>query len=361
MTLANPAWRWVAAGLGLAAGFATALRPRPERDLRGQVALVTGGSRGLGLLLAREFGRQGCDLAICARDEAELTRARTDLEARGMTVHAVRCDVADRMDVERLIGEVVRRFGRIDILVNNAGIIKVGPVETMTMADFEEVMRVNFWGMVHPTLAALPVMHAQGGGRVVNITSIGGKVSVPHLLPYNCAKFAAVAFSQGLRTELGRQGITVVTVVPGLMRTGSYLNAVFKGDTAAESTWFALGATLPGVSMDAERAARQIVRAAKRGDSEIILSVPAWLLARIHGLFPGLTTDALGLVNQMVLPNAKGDSQNAVRGHEALSPDRSAVLRALTRLGRVAADRFGQHPGPRVPADPPDSTRRAAV
>lgn len=354
-------WQWAGVGLGLAAGFAAALRPHPEWDLSGQVALITGGSRGLGLLLARELGRQGCQLAICARDEAELARARGDLEARGMTVHAVRCNVADRMDVERFIAEAMRRFGGIDLLVNNAGIIEVGPVETMTVADFEDAMRVNFWGMVYPTLSALPVMRAQGGGRIVNITSIGGKVSIPHLLPYNCAKFAAVAFSQGLRAEVAQDGITVVTVVPGLMRTGSYLNATFKGDTEAESTWFALGATLPGVSMDAERAARQIVRAAKRGDAEVILSAPAWLLARLHGLFPGLTADLLRLVNQLVLPTAEGDSQNAVRGHEALSRDRSAVLRTLTRLGRAAADRFGQHPGPHVPVTRSAASRRASA
>jgi NAD(P)-dependent dehydrogenase (short-subunit alcohol dehydrogenase family) len=277
-----------------------------------------------------------------------------------MTVHAGRCDVADRADVERFIADVMRRYGGIDLLINNAGIMKVGPVQAMTLADFDESMRVNFWGVVHPTRSVVPIMRAHGGGRIVNITSIGGKISVPHLLPYNCAKFAAVAYSQGLRAELAADGIAVVTIVPGLMRTGSYVNATFKGNTAAESTWFALGATLPGVSMDAERAARQIVRATKRGDSEIILSLPAWVLARVHGLFPGLTTEALSLVNQMFLPDPKGDTQHAVRGHEALPPDRSAVLRTLTRLGRAAADRFGQHPGPRVPADRPSPPRRAA-
>ena len=354
------AWiRWTGVGLGLAAGLAASLRPRPEWDLSGQVAAITGGSRGLGLLLAREFGRQGCQLAICARDEAELARARADLEARGMTVHAVRCNVADRAEVERFLAEVIRRYGGIDVLVNNAGIMKVGPVQAMTVADFEEAMRVNFWGMVYPTLSALPVMRAQGGGRIVNITSIGGKVSVPHLLPYNCAKFAAVAFSQGLRAELGRDGITVVTVVPGLMRTGSYVNATFKGDTGAESTWFALGANLPGVSMDAERAARQIVRATKRGDAEVILSIPAWLLARIHGIFPGMTSDALGLVNQLILPTPEGDTHNVVRGREALSERRSPVLRLLTRLGRAAAERFHQHPGPHVGATRGSAPRRA--
>jgi hypothetical protein len=195
-------------------------------------------------------------------------------------------------------------------------------------------------------------MRAQGGGRIVNITSIGGKVSVPHLLPYTCAKFAAVAFSHGLRAELAGEGVTVVTVVPGLMRTGSYLNAVFKGDIEAESVWFALGSTLPGVSMDAERAARQIVRAAKRGDAETILSLPAWLLARFQALFPGTTADILGLVSRL-LPDPKGDGQDAVRGHDAVARTGSGLLHALTRLGRTAAQRFGQFPGP-------ETTRRGA-
>ena len=343
-------WRWMGAGLALATGLAVALRPRQLADLRGQVAVVMGGSRGLGLLLARELGREGCSLAICARDDAELSRARADLEARGMTVYAGRCDVSDRRDVERFLGDVIRRFGGIDVLVNNAGIIKVGPVETMTVSDYEEVMRVNFWGMVYPSLAVLSVMRAQGGGRIVNITSIGGKVSVPHLLPYNCAKFAAIAFSQGLHAELAADGVSVITVVPGLMRTGSYLNAVFKGDPAAESTWFALGSTLPGISMDAERAARQIVRAARRGDAEVILTTPAWLLARIQGLFPGLTTHALRWVDALVLPEADDDGHEPLRGHEAIARTRSAVLHALTRLGRTAAARFGQRPGPGDPS-----------
>ncbi|HYE93391.1 MAG TPA: SDR family NAD(P)-dependent oxidoreductase, partial [Terriglobales bacterium] len=343
----QPWWPWAGVSLALAAGIAAALRPRPEWSLDGQVAVVTGGSRGLGLLLARELGREGCQLAICARDDDELARARGDLEARGITVHAVRCDVADRRDVERFAAEVVRRFGGIDILVNNAGIIKVGPARTMTVEDYEEALRVNFWGMVYPTLAMLPVMQAQGGARIVNITSIGARVSLPHLVPYSCAKFAALAFSRGLRTELAADGIQVVTVVPGLMRTGSYLNAVFKGDPRAESVWFSLGATLPGISMDAERAARQIVHATRRGDAEVILSAPARLLARVQAIFPSFTTEALRLVNELVLPTARGDTENAVRGHEAIGRGGSSMLRILTRLGRSAADRFGQHPGPR--------------
>lgn len=100
-------------------------------------------------------------------------------------------------------------------------------------------------------------MRARRRGRIVNITSIGGKVGMPHLLPYTCAKFATVGLSEGLRAELGREGIRVTTIVPGLMRTGSHLKAMFRGQHEQEFTWFSLGASLPLVSMGAERAARQ--------------------------------------------------------------------------------------------------------
>jgi NAD(P)-dependent dehydrogenase (short-subunit alcohol dehydrogenase family) len=333
-------------GLGLGLAGREALQRLREADLRGQVALITGGSRGLGFLLARELAREGCRLVICARDEQELEQARKDLEQRGAEVLAVPCDVADRAQVDHLIAEATGRFGRVDILVNNAGIIQVGPIETMTIQDFEDAMGVMFWGVVYPTLAVLPQMQERRSGRIVNITSIGGKVSVPHLIPYNCAKFAAVGFSEGLRAKLAQDGISVTTIVPGLMRTGSFLNAFFKGRQEAEFTWFALGSSLPLISMDAERAARQIVSAAKRGESERILTLPAHLVARFNGLFPGTTADLLGLVNRIVLPRAGGAGKAPARGMEVQERLHSQLLNFLTSLGRSAAHRFHQFPGP---------------
>ena len=151
--------------------------------------------------------------------------------------------------------QATQRFGRVDIVVNNAGIIQVGPMPTTTVEDFATALDVMFWGVLYPTLAVLPQMRARRNGRVVNITSIGGMVSVPHLLPYTCARFAAVGLSEGLRAELGQEGIHVTTVVPGLMCTGSYLQARFQGQPEREFTWFALGATLPLISISAEPAA----------------------------------------------------------------------------------------------------------
>jgi NAD(P)-dependent dehydrogenase (short-subunit alcohol dehydrogenase family) len=336
----------VAAG-GLAAALAVPglVRRLREEELRGQVALVTGGSRGLGLLLARELAREGCRVAICARDERELERAREALEARGAEALAMRCDVTDRVQVDEFVEAVTRRFGRVDVLVNNAGVIRVGPLPTLTVEDFEEALDILFWGVLNPTLAVLPQMLERKSGRIVNVTSIGGKVSVPHLVPYACGKAATIALSEGLRSELAGMGIRVITIVPGLMRTGSHLNADFKGRQEAEFTWFALGASLPLISMNAERAASQIIRAARRGDPESVLSMPAKLLTWFHGLFPGTTADVLALVAR-VMPEADGAGAASARGMLIQERIGSRILERVTSLGRTAARRFHQYPGP---------------
>lgn len=323
-----------------------ALRRRSWMELANKVVVITGGSRGLGLQLAREFGAHGAIVVVASRDEAELDRASDDLRQRGITVHSIVCDVSDQAQSEHLIREAVRKAGKIDVLVNNAGVIQVGPLSEMTVADFENAMGVMFWGTLYPTLAVIPAMRERQQGRIVNITSIGGKMSVPHLLPYCCAKFAAVALSEGLRTELNQYGIKVTTVVPGLMRTGSHVNAMFKGEQGKEYAWFSLAAATPLISIGGERAARAIVRATVRGDAERILSIPAQLAARVHGLAPDLTSVLSTLINRL-LPKADGKNSGAltstaVRGAEARSELNSRVLNAATVTGRHAAEALNQ-------------------
>jgi NAD(P)-dependent dehydrogenase (short-subunit alcohol dehydrogenase family) len=339
----------VLGALGLGLVGREALARLREADLRGEVAFVTGGSRGLGLLIARELGRVGCRVAICARDEAELGRAGQDLERRGVEVLTLVCDVGDREAVEEAVDRATRHFGRIDVLVNNAGVIQVGPLGAMTVEDFEHAMDVIYWGAVYATLAVLPQMRRRGTGRIVNVTSVGGKVSVPHLLPYAAAKFAAVGLSEGLRSELARDGITVTTIVPGLMRTGSGLNALFKGNQDREFGLFASVASLPIISMDAENAARQIVQATRRGEAERILGLPANLIARLQGLLPGLNADLMGLVNRL-LPTG-GPESGTARGMDVHRRTRSPLLDGLTRWNLDAARRFNEHPGPTDVAD----------
>jgi short-subunit dehydrogenase len=299
-------------------------------DLRGKRAVVTGGSRGLGFALAQELRAHGARVAICARGEEQLFRARAKL---GDDVTAIPCDVSDRDQVEAFVEEV----GPVDVLVNNAGVIAVGPWQTQTHADYEEMLGVQFWGVVNTTLAVLPSMVERGAGRIANVTSIGGKVSVPWLLPYNCAKFAAVGFSEGLRAELAGTGVQVTTVVPGLMRTGSFLAAWFKGDRAElEYSLFAPLSGTPATTVSAERAARRIVTALRRGDPEITLGLHAKLAARATGVAPGAVQSALALVAR-ALPEVHGTER--VRGSELDSPVDDLPV---TGPGRRAAERLNQ-------------------
>jgi NAD(P)-dependent dehydrogenase (short-subunit alcohol dehydrogenase family) len=295
----------------------------------GQVVAITGGSRGLGLLLAREFAAEGARLALLARDPAALARAEADLAGRGAEVLVLSCDVRDQAAVEDAIEHVIERFGRLDVLVNNAGIIQVGPLDHMRLEDFADALAVHAWGPLYTTLAALPHLRRQGGGRIVNISSIGGKIATPHLLPYVASKFALTGLSDGLRAELARDNIRVTTVIPGLMRTGSHVNAFFKGRHRGEFTWFALLDALPLTSVSARSAARQIVEAARRGAARLIISPQAKLAVLADTLFPGVVAEATRLVNRLLPPPASEHGAEQWLGWESWSRWAPSLLTRL--------------------------------
>jgi NAD(P)-dependent dehydrogenase (short-subunit alcohol dehydrogenase family) len=302
-------------------------------DLAGKVVLITGGSRGLGLVLARQFAKEGCRIALCARDDQDLERARIDIAAMGGEVMVQRCDVSDREAVEVLVAAVVKRFGGVDVVVNNAGVMQVGPFDAMTPGDFERAMSVNFWGPLHVIWAALPSLRERKGARIVNITSMGGEIAVPHLLPYDCAKAAFLSLSEGLQVELARHGIKVTTIVPGLMRTGAPLNASFKGNAEKEFAWFSLGDTSILTSMPTERAAQLIVQSARRGDGKVVLTWQAKLLRLAHGVAPNVVLRLLSLVNSF-LPGERGLRFVARRGRDLGPPAAAATRQRLEEAAR---------------------------
>lgn len=331
--------KWIAIGAGVL-GAATVLRsPTKDLDLRNKTVFITGGSRGLGLVLAREFANEGSRVAICARDEEELQRAKDDLESRGAEVMAIKCDVTNSAEVEHAVQQIEQRFGSIDVLVNNAGIIQVGPLESMTPEDFRRALKTHFWGPLNTILAVLPQMREKRFGRIINISSVGGKVSVPHLVPYSASKFALVGLSRGLRSELKKDGILVTTVCPGLMRTGSPRNAEFKGRHRAEYAWFSMGDALPFTSIDARRAARQIVKASKTGRAELVISIQAKMVVLLDSLFPELSADIFSAMDRF-LPAPGGIGERTAKGKESTSAWSPSFLTTLNEKAAAINNEF---------------------
>jgi short-subunit dehydrogenase len=283
-----------------------ATRLRLTRLREGQVAIITGGSRGLGLALAHRLGRAGLKLILAARSKVELEQARRELLEAGSVactqdIITISCDVTNQEQAAELIAASLSAFGTFDVLINNAGVIEVGPMESQPIQAYERAMATNFFGALYMTYAALPTLLAKQSGAIVNISSIGGKFAVPHMLPYVASKFALTGFSEGLHSELRHKGISVTTVCPGLMRTGGETHAHFCGDIDKEKEWFQTCATTPFLAASATYAADRIFEAVNSGSAELTITPQAWL--------PGMTQVISSLVNEYVLPaQPKGDA-----------------------------------------------------
>jgi len=327
------AWPWLI-GLGAVAAVRFVVRQRRRIRLRGKNALVTGGSRGLGLEIARRLVERGVNVAIVARSVAELERAvdllrehaLSDPETAGVRVIGVPCDLEYASGIDSMIRTVRARLGPIDLLVNNAGAIQVGPLDAMTLEDFQRSMKLHCFAALRTSLAVRADMHARGGGRIANVASFGGVVSVPHLLPYSAGKFALVGVSQGLHAELAKEGIAVSMITPGLMRTGSPRNASFKGDHRKEYAWFSIADSLPLLSMPSRRAARRIVRALEFGDGYVVIGLPAKLGAILNAVAPDLTSRLLGFVNKLLPTGTDRTTYTGAESQSALSPSTLTVL-----------------------------------
>jgi short-subunit dehydrogenase len=354
MNMDKRSLRLSAALIGLAGATLAVVRRNRKSDtgknLAGKVALITGGSRGLGFAIARELARKGSRLVLTSRHLDELERAKVRLVSSGditeENVFIQASDVSVVSEVRGLIAAATTYFGQIDIVVNNAGIILVGPLESQTLASYRQAMDVNFFGALHTTLAVLPQMLARGEGAIVNIASIGGKVAFPHLLPYAASKFAMTGWSQGLRAELAGKGIRVTTVSPGIMRTGSHIQARFSGKAQSEYRWFAAAASLPGTSVNAASAARKVVNAMEKGTAEISIGLQAIAAARLSNLAPELTAGTLSFANRF-LPDSPstGDPQFWAEDRSiAGKAYRGSLPKIVERLGNKPIEQYNEHP-----------------
>jgi NAD(P)-dependent dehydrogenase (short-subunit alcohol dehydrogenase family) len=295
-----------AASLGLAATSVALLSQSEEFSFRNKNVVITGGSRGLGLALAKELVGDGARVVLLARDAKELERARQMLifakpRAQIMTIP---CDVTQKEQLALAFGEVLGQWGTIDVLINNAGAILVGPFDSLKKEDFQAQLDLHLFAVLQSVQLVLPHFRKHRRGRIVNICSMGGKVAVPHMLPYDTSKFALAGLSQGLAAELREEGITVTTVYPTLMNTGSPIQAVFKGDYEREFAWFMAGDSLPGISMPAKTAAQKILQAVRDGKAEFSPSALGQVRMGVAVLFPELMAWTMAFMSGL-LPKGK--------------------------------------------------------
>lgn len=283
--------------------------PKRRASYAGLSAVITGGSRGLGFAMARALLEDGASVTLLARDAEELDRACAQLNEHSDRVFSVVCDVTQFEALETALAEARARFGKVDFFVHNAGSVTVGPFASMTDEDFSAQMRIHFDAAVQGLRAIHPYLRMQDGGRILMVSSIGGRVPIPHMAPYCASKFALGGFAQAVRPELLRDGISLTVAYPGLMRTGSPKQAVFKGDHEREFAWFATGDSIPGLSMSAASAARKMLDAALEGRAEIVVGLPAKLADTFYHSFPELFA-SLSAVATRFLPSDRSKERH---------------------------------------------------
>jgi NAD(P)-dependent dehydrogenase (short-subunit alcohol dehydrogenase family) len=292
------------------------LRSRRWIELRDRVVVITGSDSGFGLIQARQVAAQGAMVVLAARDGERLEAAAEAVRREGARdVLAVPTDVSKPDEAGRLIDLTVGRFGRIDVLINTAGLMLVGAEPTLTLDDLRSLMDVNFWGAVHTSRAALPHMRNAQFGRIANVSSIGGRFAVPHMLPYTVSKYALTGYTKGLRLEALRDNVFVTGIYPSTIRTGGHRHAWFKGNQEAEYSWFSLGDVIPGLAISAEKAARMAIRAIQCGDPEVIIGLPARLTIAIDGLMPNWSAELMGLL-EYAFPAPANLGAPAVQGKD---------------------------------------------
>jgi butyryl-CoA dehydrogenase len=272
------------------------------KDFDGKVVAITGAGSGIGRALAVEFARRRAELALSDVDEVGLAETVGRCEGMGVKVTSERVDVADRAAVEAWAGRVVEAHGKVNVIVNNAGVAVAATIESVSYDDFEWLMNINFWGVVHGTKAFLPYLRASGEGHVVNISSIFGLISVPTQAVYNSAKFAVRGFTDALRMELEIDGapVSCTTIHPGGIKTNIARNARVEegladaagGADTAISNFDKIAMTSP------EKAARQIIAAVEKDRRRALIGPDAPVIDLVSRL-------PIGLYERLLVRGAK--------------------------------------------------------
>jgi uncharacterized protein len=252
-----------------------------------KVVLVTGGSSGLGRVIAEAFAEAGAKLAIVGLERPQVDQAAQEMQAGGRDVLGLHADITRQEDVDRLFAQTLERFGRLDVLVNNAGRSMRGKVLDTTPEQFRELMELNLIALVRCTRAAVPHLLRQQG-HVVNIGSLAAKSAARWVGAYPATKFAVAAYSQQLRLELGPQGLHVLLVCPGPIQRKDARLYPLEGLEDVPQSARAPGAGVQVQAIAPQELAQAILRACQRRQPELVVPAKARLLFALSQLWPSL-------------------------------------------------------------------------
>ena len=255
-------------------------------ELAGKIVVVTGASMGIGEAIAKSFADGGASVVMLSRDAGRVEAARGRVGHAERTL-AMACDVRHREEIDRAIGLTLHHFQKIDVWVNNAGHGLLDSVAQMEMAACREMFETNFFGAVAAMQAVIPVMRQQGGGTIINVSSVAGHIPVPFHAAYSATKFALNAIGKAAGVELKKDGIHVLTVCPGYVRTGFSENAVRGKDLKRVRPGSMRGITV-------ERVARATLQGYLKQKREVTVPWTMYVPVKIYQHFPGLVEWAMG-------------------------------------------------------------------
>jgi len=318
------AWTFMA-GIGGLAGYFAFKRKKRQFTYQGKVVLVTGGARGLGYIMARQLVEEGAKVIICARDADQLDKAYVLLRNHGEVTYPYVCDITEKENIVQLAYFIKKRFGRLDVLINNTGTITINPIEQLPLNNYKKFIESHLWGPMQLVRVLIPLLSKSREAKIVNIFSVGGKISLAKSQPYDVNEIVHAVFYDNISRVITGKNIKLTAIYPEFKDQDLPVNLKLKGHSEQELAWSKFNESRPLISLYAENVGKQILKTAQIGKKTLTLPFPRELARIVNNINTELNLTLCQLVDHLV-PHDSGSSSIIS------APQNATVHQKKTRL-----------------------------